>query len=295
MKIISIIIDILSALLSFKSSKPTPKRVATVEDEDPFVEGKDYWYDWKDLDYVTFWTRMIEIEEGGDVEGTATKYGLPGRRGHMRVKSTFVNHFGNDPAFNQAMMTARQQQMQGQMSNAAANEGLLEPVEGVDLETYATIASKLSRMPDDIAAQNKLLAGSGLDLEIYERVNQTWMSRMRSSKDPMGAAAIATEYAKYFGAASSGSHTGNDGEQPCTLEKYAEIMGAQSAWADDGRDIHAMLTETFGLTVTDYSDLGMYWNQRTMSDFRLAERINDLSESYRGQYRTQSPDMDLSL
>jgi hypothetical protein len=288
MKTLSLLIDLVTALLGLRS-KPTPRVTATPTPA-PEPVGSDPWCGWRGLDHVTFWKRMIDIEEGGDVVGRAKHHGLSGRKGYMRVKSTFMEHFGSDPAFMSAMMTARQADATRQMAEAVDGEDLMAPVEGVSLETFATLASSLARMPDDAVAQDKLLASKGLDLARFERVKHAWMSRMRSSTHPMGAAAIAAEYAKHF----SGPPAQFDGE-PCSVERYAEILGAQGAWADDGRDIHRLLQDTFGITVTEYSDLGMYWNQQMMHDIQLSEQIHDLSATFRAQHHTHTPDMDLAL
>ena len=290
--IVGVVIDLIAKLMEAFSSKPKelPK------DDDPWNE-KDYWYDWKGIDYATFWKRIDEIEMAGDpdaVDAMARKHGLPGMQGYSRVKNTFTRHFNDDPAFLQALTDLRMGQAQGQMAAAAANENLLEPIEGVSVQMWATLAGELSRAGNDEGVYHKLLAEAGLDAEKFERVQDQWMQRMRSSEDPMGAAAIATEYGKHFSATSPTVTAG--GPEPVSLERYAEIMGAQAAWSDEGREIAPLLQQHFGITIPDYSDYGMYWNQRLIKDNSLSGRLNHLVDHYKAQHRTtSSADADLVL
>lgn len=309
MSIVNTLIELLTSLLSGLMSKPPSlsaeeqrdlaeaKSVAHLvqpDDGDPYGE-QDYWYDWEGLDYVEFWTRILDIEAAGSespdaMDAKAREHGLPGLRGHGRVKGTFMRHFESDPAFMQAMMTARTREMQGWMDGAAAAQpGLLEPIEGISVEQWATVAASLTSAGPD--AYHQVLAEHGLDAERYERVQQEWCTRMRSAEDPMGAAKIA----QIYGAAFTQTRAPVAAE-PCAFERYAEIMGAQSAWSKDGHDIHGMLQQTFGITPVEFTDYGTYWTARIQGDIRLAGTLNDLVERYEAQYRTAAPaDADLVL
>ena len=46
------------------------------------------------------------------------------------------------------------------------------------------------------------------------------------------------------------------------LERYAEIMGAQSAWAQQGRDVNAMLKKQFNMSALDFSNISQYWSAK---------------------------------
>lgn len=294
MSFVGAVIDLITSLLNLltSSSDPQPKLAA---DDDPF-DDRDYWYDWRGLDARTFWQRIFEIEGAGEHGGPdgmaakATELGLPGLRGYGRVKGTFMRHFQADPAFMQAMMDVQMARMQGQMDAAAAREGLLDPIEGVDCETWARLASQIARASGDY---HRILAKAGIDAETYERVQERWMARMRSSSDPMGAAKIAQVYGAAF---SAGNAAPADGPEPCTLERYAEIMGAMSAWSKEGRDPNAMLRSAFRLTEAQFSDLATYWGGRILRDIRLVERHATLVDFYEQRHRTAAAaDADLVL
>jgi hypothetical protein len=191
--------------------------------------------------------------------------------------------------------------MKGWMDEAVDHGAspLLEPIDGVSVETWATIAATLATLGDDPEGYHRLLAEHDLDAAAYESAQQAWIERMQSVDDPMAAGAIATIYGQAFtatrtGSASNGADEG--AEAPCSFERYCEIMGAQSAWASDGRDVNASLKEVFGITAVDWSDYGAYWNARMMSDIQLATRMGDLLDHYTEQHRcTDDADADLVL
>jgi len=199
----------------------------------------------------------------------------------------------------QAALEAQQRQMQGWMDDAVGggDSPLLEPIHGVDVETWATIAATLSTMGDDPDGYHRLLAEHDLDAEAYEAAQQGWIQRMQSADDPMAAAAIAQIYGKAFTTTRTGSATAaSGGEAPCSLERYCEIMGAQGAWAEDGRDVNALLGEVFGITASDWSDYGAYWNAQMMADYTLAGKMGDLIDRATAKHRsTDDPDADLVL
>jgi hypothetical protein len=309
MSIVHTVIELLSSLFAQWMGQPPKltaeerrdlaeaKKVAHLVQPDDGADGQDHWYDWEGLDHVEFWTRILDIEAAGSespdaMDAKAREHGLPGLRGYSRVKATFTRHFESDPAFMQAMMTARTQEMQGWMDGAAdAQPGLLEPIEGVSVETWATIAATLTTLGDDRDAYHRVLAEHDLDAETYERVQQEWCTRMRSAADPMGAAKIA----QIYGAAFTQTRAPVAAE-PCSFERYAEIMGAQSAWSKDGQDLHGRMKQTFGITPVEFTDFGTYWTEKIRADIRLAGALNELLERYEAQYRTAAPaDADLVL
>src|SRR5580704_10098386 len=131
---------------------------------------------------------------------------------------------------------------------------------------------------------HQLLAQAGMDAAKWDRVNSEWQRRMSGQAGDMSATmALLTEYGKAFGMAGQGQHGAaaaanagqagalNQGQgaargEPCTLERYAEIMGAQSAWAQQGRDVNSMLQKQFGMTAIDYSNVSQYWSAKIGGD-----------------------------
>ncbi len=210
-----------------------------------------------------------------------------------------------------AMLAAAQAQTKQIMQDAIKPEQL-EPIGGVSLEVYATVSARVAADP---SARPAILAEYGLDEARFNAADQGWQARMRQAEDPMAAAAIAGEYGKYFAAAGQGQygataqasagHIGMHGQvggpgaaaEPCTLERYAEIMGAQAAWSDQGRDVNAMLQSQFGMTALDWSNMSTYWSMKMATDYQLAQRLTDLQAQYEQRYRGAGggPDDDLSF
>jgi len=199
----------------------------------------------------------------------------------------------------QAALEAQQREMQGWMDDAVGGDDspLLEPIDGVSVEMWASIAAALTTLGDDPDGYHRLLAEHDLDAERYEAAQAGWIQRMQSVDDPMAAGAIAQIYGKAFTTTRTGSATATSGgDAPCTFERYCEIMGAQSAWAGDGRDVNALLGEVFGITASDWSDYGAYWNAQIMADYTLAGKMGELTDRYTEQHRsTDDPDADLVL
>lgn len=164
---------------------------------------------------------------------------------------------------------------------------LLSPIEGVSIEQYASIAAKQAQnlpMPDFL----RMLAQNGMDQAKYDRVSQQWIARM--SQDHEGK--IATIYAKAFSGAGAGQFgamgqagSAEMGGQPAaagfnpasvSFEMYCEIMGAQSAWSAQGKDVNAMLKQVFNMSALDYSNVASYWSPKMMADMSMAMRMSDL-------------------
>ena len=251
------------------------------------------------------------------------KFGYRDEPHFKRVERTFLKYYGDGSSTDtletyvwggkatQAMMAARmRQQMEKQQATAAANPQLLAPIEGVTVETYANLSAQQAKglTQDQFAA---LLAQNGLDQAKFARVSQGWIDRM--SKDTT--ATVATIYGKAFSSAGQGQFgaggaaggqalgsfnaqgalQGPGGAEPCTFEKYCEIMGAQSAWAKSGKDVNAMLKKVFNMTALDWSNLGSYWSTKMMSDISYAQRMGDMMNHYEKQYAQPSADADLTF
>ncbi len=236
-----------------------------------------------------------------------------------RVRMTFIKHHGagdpNGPLAHwtiegqrsmQLMMNAsmRLQQKKAQ-DTAAANPELLAPVEGVTIEQYAEISAKAARSSgaSDLA---QMLAGYGLDMAKYDRVQKGWTAKM--STDTTGT--IAMVFSKAFTSGGSSAVGGPQaggampgmggavgqapaGAPPVSFEKYCEMSGAMAAWSEQGKDVSAGLKERFGILAADFSNISMYWTQQGMSDLTLFDRQQRLIDHYKAQYAEPDPDADL--
>ncbi len=77
--------------------------------------------------------------------------------------------------------------------------------------------------------------------------------------------------------------------EPCTLDQFAEMMAARGAWAEQGRDVSAMLEQHFGLTALEWSNLGAYWNVKIGSNYRLGVELGKLVERYKARFSSGWP------
>lgn len=272
------------------------------------LEEVDDWGGWDPHDWNTFWYRIKLIEqagnEGGDdaCDAKCRQFGLRDAE-HMRsVSETFYRHFGEQQAFTQACLNAQNQITRETMAGAAAsNQAIFEPVEGISLELYASTQARAAQTGGDMAKWGQLLASAGMDQAKWDRVSAEWNRRMSGQAGDMNATmALLTEYSKYFGQAGQGQYGasaaanasqagvygggGAVGAEPCTLERYAEIGGAQSAWAQQGRDVNAMLAQQFGMSALDWSNLSQYWSAKFSSDYTIAGRYGELLDYYTQQY-----------
>jgi hypothetical protein len=224
-----------------------------------------------------------------------------------------MRHYAKDPEFTNAALVARQEGTREAM-RSAVKPGMLDPIEGVSLQVYASIAAQ--QMSVQGAAFVKLLARHKLDEAKFARVSEAWLARMSDQSDPMAAAAIATEYGKAFAGAgvgqygasaqqASGSMGINDkvaggkargGGGSMTFEKYVEVMTAQSCWATQGKDVNVMLKKVFNLSAVDWSNASAYWSQKMSTDIKLmTEQFPVLQAKYNEKYMAGSEDPDADL
>jgi len=280
----------------------------------------DDWGGWDPYNHEEFWYRLKNIEkagnDGGDdaADAKCREYGLEDWAHLVRVRETFNRYFGHDHEFQQAAFNANNRATREWMSaGAAANSDILAPVEGISLQVYATTQARAGSVGNDTGKWNQILAQAGMDAAKWDRVNTEWMRRMSGQAGDMSATmALLTEYGKYFGQAGQGQYgataaanaenagayghgQGAVGAEPCTLERYAEIMGAQSAWAQQGRDVNAMLHKQFGMSAIDWSNLSQYWSAKIGGDYRIAVRISELQTHYTNEYMSQGGNFDGDL
>jgi len=303
----------------YAAPEPEPE----VEEEE---DGEaDDWGGWDPNDHHTYWLRLKAIEKAGNQGGDEAcdakcrEYGLRDYSHMQRVRDTFHKYFGDNHDFSQAAVQAAMQAQRDDMGAAASqNQEIFAPVEGVTLELYATTQAKAATIGGDMGKWSQILQQAGFDQAKWERVSGEWTRRMsgQASGDMNATMALLTEYSKYFGQAGQGQYGataaanaggagvysevggGAVGAEPCTLERYAEIGGAQSAWAQQGRDVNAMLAQQFGMNALDWSNISQYWSAKFMADYRIAGRYGDLLTHYTEQYMAAgggNPDSDIDI
>jgi hypothetical protein len=291
------------------------------EDDDQDDDGEaDDWGGWDPNNHEEYWYRLKMIEKAGNDNGDdacdakAREYGLRDWAHMTRVKDTFHKHFGHSHEFMQAAMNAGSRQGREMIgAGAAANPEILLPVEGIDIQIYATTQARAMSVGNDMGKWAAILAENGMDQAKWDRVNTEWQRRMSGQAGDMNATmALMTEYGKYFGQANQGQFgataaanagvagnlnhgQGAVGAEPCSLERYAEIGGAQSAWAQQGRDVNQMLQQQFGMSALDWSNISQYWSAKFGGDYRIAVQYGDLLTKYEEQYKAQGGNFDSDL
>ncbi|CAN5919132.1 hypothetical protein BH11MYX3_BH11MYX3_39950 [soil metagenome] len=307
--------DAAAAQQQQQAQPPQPEQTEPDEDEDEdHTEEDDHsesddWGGWNPNDHEEFWFRLKAIEkagnDGGDdaCDAKCREYGISNWAHMGRVRDTFNRHFGHLHDFIQAAMNAGSRQAREQLG--AANPQILEPVEGIDLKTYSFTQARAMGVGNDLGKWAAILAENGMDQAKWDRVNTEWQRRMSGQGGDMNATmALMTEYGKYFGmaqqgqfgasAAANAGQAGNldhgqdaVGDEPCTLERYAEIGGAQSAWSQQGRDVNAMLQQQFGMNALDWSNLSQFWSAKIAGDYRIGLQYSEMQTKFEEQYKAQ--------
>lgn len=160
---------------------------------------------------------------------------------------------------------------------------LLEPVEGVTLEDWATANAKMVSG----TTKEEICSLLGIDAPKWDRVNEEWLARMKNDTT----FTISTKYAAAFNQSASGNlgKGGASAGQAISFEKYVEAMVAQDVLGKQGRDAQDILKD-FGMTVADYSNVSSHWSGKMMSDFSLAMKMQTLMNEYKAKYEAMKPD-----
>jgi hypothetical protein len=225
------------------------------------------------------------------------RFGYADNLQYERVRATFRKYMNPmDQRVQQAQVNARNRATQEQMALKAQQSGdLLSPIEGVSMEQYAAlVAWQASGMAT--AEFNQLLAKHGLDPAKFDRVSTAWTDRMR--RDTSGA--VGNAYAKAFSGAGAGQYGAQGqagsaamggiapppGIDPASVsfEMFCEIMGAQTAWSTQGKDVNAMLKKVFNMSALDWSNVSSYWTTKMMSDMNLVMNMTNLMTAAQNKY-----------
>ncbi|MCA9590833.1 MAG: hypothetical protein KC657_36300 [Myxococcales bacterium] len=208
----------------------------------------------------------------------------------------------------QMQMNAYTQMGMAQMQARAQGElaGELAPVEGVSLEVWAQGQAALANSVD----VNVILQKLNIDRATWDRVSAEWMARM--SRDTT--ATVATVYGQAFSSSGQGMFSGaaaagvagmgnvgatDNSQPPITLEQWVELMEAQSAAAEQGRDANQVLAQ-YGMNALAWSNASSWWSthfsQNAMkNNGELHMRFSQLSEHYKRQFAAPRADGDISF
>lgn len=233
-------------------------------------------------DLATYFMAEAEIEEAWEDKATRiatlNKYGVRDEPHFYQVKATLERYVVSDEAeerwggldaIMQIQVNAKHDRVQAQMQARAEGElsGELEPVEGISLQQWASAQARLASGGD----VEPIIAELGIDRAHWDRVSAEWNARM--SRDTT--ATIATAYGNAFAGAGQGQYGAAgadatqamapggdlDGEPPVSLDRYCEILAAQSAAADQGRDANEVLAE-YGINAMEFGQIGQWWGAK---------------------------------
>lgn len=172
---------------------------------------------------------------------------------------------------------------------AAASPEMLEPIEGVSLQTYGRIVAAMTAG----AELSALLQKHGMDQAKYDRVSAAWNQRMAEDTT----FTISVEYGKAF-TTSSNEERGTTAGPTHTWEQYIEATEAMSAGTAVGMDPQAVL-KGLGMTLSEYVQAGTHWgewfNTNAIRDPSLVTQHAELSDKYRAKYAAAKSDGDLEF
>lgn len=259
-------------------------------------------------------TRAIQSGDSNAYQGSvqnlmdqnaAGAYGRPG----VNFQSAPVQGASLQESFAQRAMVDAQMAAQQRIQNV--DPALIAPIEGVSLEQYAQISARVAQTSGAEAELESLLAQYGIDRAKWSRVNDGWIGRMRDDTSH----AITTIYGRAFGSAGVGQFgaaaaagvaagaaagmtgvaIGVQGSEPVSWDKYNEIAGAQQAWSQSGKDVNAMLQQTFGMNAADWSNISQYWIMRITSEPQKAMEMTTLQQQWAARYAAQRADQDIQF
>jgi hypothetical protein len=264
---------------------------------------------------VTWWKKQFGVEEaqqnGKSAEQAIREHGFRDRD-HMDRVGQYVaakwSRFGEnddgeddvliDDEYQNAALQARTGQVAAMQANAlAADPSLLQPVAGVSLDQWANAAATMAQMGSATPQQvSEALARIGITKEQYDQANAGWQAKMQGDTTFV----IATKYGEAFqkvqqGVAQQQGLGGANGGEPCTFEKFVEVMVAQGCWSEQGIDVASQLQKTFGINIPEYSRWSAYWSPKMGMDVKYARQYDQLEKQYKAKYKGAGLDDDLSL
>jgi len=247
---------------------------------------------------------------------TLNGYGVRDEKHYYQVKATLERYVQSpDAEARYGGLDAIMQLQMNAVTDAASNvmqaraEGELasefEPVEGIALEQWAHAQAAIASG----AEADPVIAQLGIDRAHWDRVSAEWNARM--SRDTT--ATVATAYGNAFSGAGQGQFAaaaadgvgamapgGDVGDAPpVPMDRYVEIMVAQSAAADQGRDANEVLAH-FGINAMEWGQIGAWWGAKMSrhgmeNGQALFNEYNALQEKYEAQYGVGDADEDVEF
>lgn len=286
--------------------------------------------DWQDefgpLKYTQFTEFVMHIqaierasEDPAKEHSLCAQFGYQDVSQFRRVRVTFLKYWGKpdgarslscfvwkEPEFSQALMASMQIERELEAKAAlAGNPALAAPEEGLAMEQYGSVCAQIGGRQVQVPELQRILARVGLDVPKWERVNKAWVARMTNDATgtlhmlftrayTAGSAASAAPPDEGSGAPGRGApNQGPASVEPMSLAKYAEIGAVMGAWGKEGKEVNAMLLQTYQLSAADLAKVGLYWHDRFNADVRLLGEYGRLKDQFEKKYAQPDPDADL--
>ena len=206
----------------------------------------------------------LEYSQRGEDENYLREEGLQNEDHLMGFKTHFENEFAEKRGISlydvMGIATQATQKMMLQNAEGMKDEGgIMEPVEGINCEEWAKANAAIASG----TSQDEAIKMIGVDLAKWDIVNNEWTTRMSND--------TSFTISQVYGNAFSASATGNLGgiadinEENFPYEKWVEVRVAQDKITSQGKDAQQVLA-SFGLTVTDWSNVSAFWSQKTTTD-----------------------------
>lgn len=169
---------------------------------------------------------------------------------------------------------------------AAEAGGLLDPIKGIDMKTWAAANAKIAGGMD----LDEVLKVVGTEKPIWDEVSAEWTARMSQDttfaiSKVYGDAFVNSNIGKFADAGNSQNvgSTASNNDIYEDFELYVKVMCHQNMGAAQGKDAASILQQ-YGLTVTDWSTVGMHWVTKMATDTRMALKMGELMEKYNAEF-----------
>ncbi len=254
---------------------------------------------------------LKQIQNSEDFETTARKYGFKNNeqfsiRDHVDSANVKLKK-SESKAYDAAddLLKEQKAKLDAQMDahiEAAEAGGLLDPISGIDMETWAAANAKIAGGMD----LEEVLKVVGTEKPIWDEVSAEWTARM--SQDTTFAISkvygdafmnsnigkFASEETNQDSAPSSSNNNGGLNAVLEDFELYIKIMCHQNMGAAQGKDAASILQE-YGLTVTDWSSVGAHWSSKMATDTRMALQMGELMEKYNAEFASAKAGDDIDF
>ncbi len=198
-----------------------------------------------------------------------------------------MSNFENEDAFLKEQKAKLDEQMESQIAGQAAS-GNLDPVEGIDIDTWAAGNAKIANG----MSVEEVLTIVGTEKPLWDKASAEWNARM--SQDT--SATIATVYGNAFvnsnigkfasaGAEAEakpaqGSTSGNIMED---FELYVKVMAHMGKGAEQGQDPQSILA-IYGANLTDWASAGGHWTAQISTNTAMAMQMAELMGKYNAEF-----------